>query len=75
MISWSRLMDTEIWWPGVGVGSDMCSVDICVKICLTLEAREDTSFTYAVTLKSTSTHGGPLPELIQESTVVNMGLA
>ena len=41
----------EIWWPGVGVGSDMCSVDICVKISLDLEAREDTSFTYAVTLE------------------------
>ena len=44
----------EIWWPGVGVGDDMCSVDICVKISLNLQPQEDTFFTYAVTLKSTS---------------------
>jgi len=44
----------EIWWPGVGIGDDMCSVDICVKVHLNLEAEETASFTYAVSLTSTS---------------------
>ena len=44
----------EIWWPGVGVGEDMCSVDICVKIKLNLAPGETASFTFAVSLTSTS---------------------
>ena len=44
----------EIWWPGVGIGNDMCSVDICVKIYLNLDPGETASFTYAVSLTSTS---------------------
>lgn len=44
----------EIWWPGVGIGDDMCSVDICVKIRLNLDPGEQASFTFAVTLTSTS---------------------
>ena len=44
----------EIWWPGVGIGDDMCSVDICVKVKLNLDAGETASFTYAVSLTSTS---------------------
>ena len=44
----------EIWWPGVGVGEDMCSVDICVKIKLNLAPGESASFTFAVSLTSTS---------------------
>ena len=44
----------EIWWPGVGIGDDMCSVDICVKIKMNLDPGEEASFTYAVSLTSTS---------------------
>ena len=44
----------EIWWPGVGIGEDMCSVDICVKVKLNLDPGEEASFTYAVSLTSTS---------------------
>ena len=44
----------EIWWPGVGIGEDMCTVDICVKIKLNLDPGETASFTYAVSLTSTS---------------------
>ena len=35
-------------------GDDMCSVDICVKVKLNLDAGETASFTYAVSLTSTS---------------------
>ena len=44
----------EIWWPGVGIGDDMCNLDICVKIKLNLDPGEQASFTFAVTLTSTS---------------------
>ena len=39
---------------GVGIGDDMCSVDICVKVHLNLEAGRNRIFTYAVSLTSTS---------------------
>ena len=44
----------EIWWPGVGIDDDMCSLDVCVKIDLDIDPNEVVSVTYSVSITSTS---------------------
>ena len=44
----------KIWWPGYGLGDDMCSDDNCVKIELDLQPGDVVKITFSVTLKSTS---------------------
>ncbi len=44
----------EIWWPGVGIGDDMCVVDNCVKVKFDLDPGDKASFTFAVSLTATS---------------------
>lgn len=44
----------EIWWPGVGIGNDFCSVSNCVKVVVNLGPGESSSFTYSVGVHSTS---------------------
>jgi len=44
----------EIWWPGVGTGSDFCTVSNCVKVLVNLAPGQSTSFRYSVGVHSTS---------------------
>ena len=54
----------EIWWPGVGIGEDMCSVDICVKVKLNLDQVKKHLLLMLFLLPAHHIHGGHHQELI-----------
>ena len=64
----------EIWWPGVGIDDDMCSLDVCVKIDLDIDPNEVVSVIYSVSITSTSYSWWSSPRVDSRISGSDMGI-
>ena len=62
----------KIWWPGYGLGDDMCSVDNCVKIELDLEPGDVANLLFQSHSRAHRILGGHQVEWIVEFKEANM---